>query len=626
MSESTTIPPNNENNEDNKTTKPRRKTTKTTRKTTYIKQTSKKTTTIKSPKQTAISGRNADRTPATIIKNTIIHKPIYSLKKLFAKHLQAPPSEQESSPDQEPAPDPKQHTEQIQNFIKRYGDKHDIDNIGMRVKLENFAAKLGYDFSQLWDGAQQQIQDTSQQITTTLQTNVKQQFKNDEPTRPNRQKTVQVSWQQPNGTQIIKQTQQQKIQEIATIKSKLGVTSNIPQTTSDYIQDQPVTERLYRLIDQGEVAPAEKTQRIKDALARGAMAHWYDQDKILEKAQKFNIDTAQAPEKIQKDLMQAIGEQEYQEALQTVQDNANKFGKEYPQEAAALSKLSNDEKVALWAYTSKIFQDINGTFINAAQAAPELVSPNQESLSPESEKNIAELYSKQSNKDSALLAQTTIDAMAKLPRLTTTVHRTIMPPVSAAKQFAKGTDFYYPGITSTVDQKDAILFEQYTSLPQDKNLASLRLIMNINNGVRVGFFGVNAGDPGVGNEILVPPGTMFHIDSNMGNIDPSGLRLNNADTADSQTRLRNINMRQIDQDGQLINVHSKPTLTPKKPLDSEATKRHLEALIAQAPERTKQAIDAIHTPKQQAKPKTETASEPAKSGILSRLFSLWNGD
>lgn len=575
-----------------------------------------KNTETKSPKQAAVSGRNIDRMPATTIKTTIQRKRIYSLKRLFKQ-----------PPDDEPSAEQEQHAEQIQNFIKRYGDKHDIDNVGIRTKLENFATKLGYNFSQLWDKAQAQTQDTAdqdapQQAIAAPQTKIKQQFQDDEPTRPNQQKSVQVSWKQPNGTQIIQQTQKQKIQEILELKKKQNITSNIPQTTLAYIQNQPITERLYRLIDQGEISATEKTQRIKDALARGAMAHWYDQDKIMEKAEKFKIDTTQTPEQIHKALMQAVGEQEYQEALQTVHDNAAKFGKDYPAEAAALTKLSDNEKVALWAYTSKIFQDINGAFINAAHAAPELINPNQDSLSPGSEQNIAALYAKQSNKDSALLAQTTIDAMAKLPQLTTTVHRTITPPTSATKQFAKGTDFYYPGITSTVDQKDSILFEQYTELPQDKNLASLRLIMNVNNGARVGFFGINAGDPGVGNEILVPPGTMFHIDSNMGNIDPSDLQRNNV--TDSQARLRHVNMRQIDQDGQLVNVHSKPTLTPRKPLNREAAEKHLESLVAQAPERTKQAINEIHAPKKQAKPKTETA--PAKSGILSRLFSLWNAD
>jgi hypothetical protein len=146
--------------------------------------------------------------------------------------------------------------------------------------------------------------------------------------------------------------------------------------------------------------------------------------------------------------------------------------------------------------------------------------------------------------------------------------------------------------------------------------------MNTSHGYRVGFFGINAGDEGVGNEFIIPPGTLFHVDLNMGAIDPnmtqerinrmSSLRVEDVDMKDRQARLRNVAVRQIGADGKPINIKVKPTTKQEKPLSDQQKRDKLQAITEQLPANAKTATK--YDPTSQTQP---------KSGILARLFNLF---
>lgn len=304
-------------------------------------------------------------------------------------------------------------------------------------------------------------------------------------------------------------TAQQKavIDSIQQLKQSIGISTDVPATTRSLFVGQPVTERLYHLISQGVMSPQTKQKAVKAALGDSLMI-LAENEEMLKDAEKFGIDMAQPTEKVYEQIKQKKADGAYQELLDTFnKGDTGGDGK----------SLTDDEKVAIAAYTSMMFKHMNGLLSYVGSRAEGALRPDGNPQ--EAAEVIREIHNDEQLRNMAVITQAAMDAMAKLPKYRGTVDRITTLPKSATPLLKKGAEFFYSGFTSSSDTTKSKLFDEYdpasfTDDPSTKD--AFHMAFGVENGVKIGHLGVNAGGPPeFHHEVLIPPGTIVRIDQTM---------------------------------------------------------------------------------------------------------------
>lgn len=355
------------------------------------------------------------------------------------------------------------------------------------------------------------------------------------------------------GYDLLLDFQDEALDKIDAAREEAGMGKvHVPPETQAMFDGQPITERLYHMISQN-MSDKERTESLKMALGRAKLQEGSSMDALTAAdmaVQSFGSESQDANE-IKNQYTKTLGNFMYEqflddfnqnlaasdqvlESLQSDRDGI-KNSKELSskEKKASLKKiddhinlhkayfeavnnvarnLSDDEKVALYAYTTMAYQHGNGLMKTLANMANGALAPEPDaSIAPGVLKDV---YSNDAAKDVAVLMQLVMDSMGKMPKEETVVDRVMYLRDTAA--FDPGNDFYYPGASSTnaVDdygeaisarEEDLILGENR------KHRTKVSFLAAINNGVRIGHLGVNSNSD-FDAEIITPPGTIYHID------------------------------------------------------------------------------------------------------------------
>lgn len=361
---------------------------------------------------------------------------------------------------------------------------------------------------------------------------------------------------------------------IDAVKQSHGLDTDVPETTKTLFEDQPATERIYRIVHQGGMSEEEQARSMSNMLGRAAASLWQEPEEIAEEAKTLGIDTNADQDSWFNEYVRLKGEKEYRVMLDIFNKRDDGTGK----------NLTDNEKVALVAYTSQAYKHINGSALSGTLGvAPEIVTESV--LSPEAAKRaIDRIQNSPELKDAAVAAQLVMDAMGKLPKFDGTVERITALRKDISKDYKKGAEFLHSGFTSSSDTNHSDLFEEYDprSFSSDTDQKDMfHMVFGVKNGVKIGQFGVNAeeGDA-FQHEVLLPPGTIVRIEGAM----QSPIPHKYGDKIKEFNQIKKVWGRQTKGSG-LIQ-------TPKQKAKIEKTKQrdiNLDDIIEKMPDRMKKA-------------------------------------
>lgn len=247
--------------------------------------------------------------------------------------------------------------------------------------------------------------------------------------------------------------------------------SELPEAVQAMVRRQPVSEALYRLVDQGQRSEAEIEQTLKTGLSRIRADVKSKEAWDVTKEEAFDLDV----------LATRFDERR----------EAHKLDKE------AYAKLTKAEKAMVVFYTSYGDEVMNGHLQDLASAMETLATISDPK---EREKHIAamsEFLARPEAKENSMMAQTLMNALAKMPKFGGVVYRGTGEKYGQKLQ--EGKVVYNGGFMSTTrNEARKGFWDKKTQLA----LQTRRM------GVEIGPFSQFKRE----NEVLVFPGVLNQVD------------------------------------------------------------------------------------------------------------------